>query len=75
MRSYQHTAFAVFERYDVLYGTDETDTGVGLGRRRRFLYLYRFSFSTTFLIVLVMDLRDSFVFSLVPTVMVFERIW
>jgi hypothetical protein len=25
--------------------------------------------------VLVMDLRDSFVFSLVPTVMVFERIW
>jgi hypothetical protein len=37
MRSYQHTAFVVLERYDTLYGGDKNDAGVGSGSRRRFL--------------------------------------
>jgi hypothetical protein len=37
MRTYQHTAFTVLDRYDILYGGQEGDAGVGTGRRRRFL--------------------------------------
>jgi hypothetical protein len=47
MRTYQHTAFTVLDRYDVLYGGHKSDAGVGSGRRRRFLDLYGFRFSTT----------------------------
>jgi hypothetical protein len=36
MRSYQHTTFAVLDRYDTLFGAHKTDAGVGSGRRRRF---------------------------------------
>jgi hypothetical protein len=36
MRNYQHTAFALHDRYDLLYGGNKSDAGVGSGRRRRF---------------------------------------
>jgi hypothetical protein len=74
MRTYQHTAFAVLDKYDILYGGDKNDAGVGSGRRRRFLDWYGFRFSTTFWNVFVIELRDSVVFSVVQTVMEFERI-
>jgi hypothetical protein len=37
MSTYQHTAFTVPDRYDILYGGHKSDAGVGSGRRRRFL--------------------------------------
>jgi hypothetical protein len=37
MRTYQHTAFNVLDRYDIMYGGHKSDAGVGSGRRRRFL--------------------------------------
>jgi hypothetical protein len=74
MRTYQNTAFAVHDRYDMFYGGHKSDAGVGPGRRRRFLDLYGFRFSTTLWNVFVIQLRDSFVFSVVQTVMEFERI-
>jgi len=36
MRTYQYTAFAVLDRYDILYGGHKSDAGVGSGRRLRF---------------------------------------
>jgi hypothetical protein len=33
MRTYQHTAFTVLDRYDIFYGGHKSDAGVGLGRR------------------------------------------
>jgi hypothetical protein len=36
MRTYQHTAFTVLDRYDVLDGGQKGDAGIGSGRRRRF---------------------------------------
>jgi hypothetical protein len=48
MRTYQHTAFTVLDKHDILYGGHKSDAGVGSGRRRRFLDLYGFRFSTTF---------------------------
>jgi hypothetical protein len=44
MRTYQHTAFIVLDRYDILRGGHKSDAGVGSERRRRFLYLYIFIF-------------------------------
>jgi hypothetical protein len=74
MRTYQHTAFTALDRYDILYGGHKSDAGVGSGRERRFLDLYGFRFSTTFWNVFVIEVRDSVVFSVVQTVMKFERI-
>jgi hypothetical protein len=74
IRSYQHTAFAVLDTYDTLYGTHKTDARVGSGCRRRFLDWYGFRFSTTLRNMFVIELRDSIVFSVVQTVMEFERI-
>jgi hypothetical protein len=68
MRTYQHTAFIVFDRYDILYGGQKSDAGVGSGRRRRFLYWYWFRFSTTLWKVFVIEVRDSVVFSVIQTV-------
>jgi hypothetical protein len=31
MRTYQHTAFAVFDGYDIVYGGNKSDAGVGVG--------------------------------------------
>jgi hypothetical protein len=36
MHTYEHTAFTVLDRYDILYGGHKSNAGVGLGRRRRF---------------------------------------
>jgi hypothetical protein len=47
VRTYEHTAFAVRDRYDILYGGHESDASVSSGRRRRFLNWYGFHFSTT----------------------------
>jgi hypothetical protein len=44
MRSSQHNAYIVLDRYDVLYTREETDAGVGSGRRRRLLDSYGFRF-------------------------------
>jgi hypothetical protein len=74
MRTYQHTAFTVFDTYDILYDGHESDAGVGSACRRRFLDLYGFRFSTTLWIVNVTELRDSVMFSVVQTILVFERI-
>jgi hypothetical protein len=74
MRTYQHTAFAVLERYDTFYGGHQSDAGVGSGRRRRFLDLYGFRFFMTLGYVFITELRDSVVFSVVQTVLEFERI-
>jgi hypothetical protein len=74
MRTYQHTAFIVLDRYDVLHAGHESDASVGSGRRRRFLDLCGFRFSTTLWNVFLIDLRDSVVFSVVKTFMEFERI-
>jgi hypothetical protein len=68
MRTYQHPAFAIVDRYDTLYCGHKSDAGVGSGRRRRFLHLHGFRFSTTFYSVFVTELRDSVVFSVVKTV-------
>jgi len=38
MRSYQHPAFTVLDKYDILYFGNKSDAGVGSGRRCRFLY-------------------------------------
>jgi len=37
IRTYQHTAFTVLDRYDILYGGHESDAAGGSGRRRRLL--------------------------------------
>jgi hypothetical protein len=73
MRKYQHNAFTVLDRYDILNGRHKSDAGVGSGRRRRFLDLYGFRFFTTMRTVFVTELRDPVVFSVVQTVMEFER--
>jgi hypothetical protein len=65
MRTYQRTAFAVFDRYDIFYVGNKSDAGVGSGRRRRFLDLYGFRFSTMLWHAFVIELRDSVVFSIV----------
>jgi hypothetical protein len=36
MRTYQHTAVPVLDRYDIFYGGHNRDAGVGSGPRRRF---------------------------------------
>jgi hypothetical protein len=60
---------------DMVYCTPDTsDASVGSGRRRRFFDWYGFRFSTTLWDVFVLELRDSIVFSVVQTVMEFERI-
>jgi len=71
MRTYQHTAFAVLDRYDIFYGGHKSDAGVGSGRRRQFLDWYGFRFFTTLWNVFVIELCDSVVFSVVQTVMEF----
>jgi hypothetical protein len=68
MRTYQYTAFAVLDRY-VFYGGHKSDADVGSGSRRRFLDWYGFRFSITLWNVVVIELRDSVVFSAVQTVM------
>jgi hypothetical protein len=67
MRTYQHTAFTVLDRYDILYGGQKRDAGVGSGRRRRFLDWYGFRFSITLWNVFVIEMRDYIVFSVVQT--------
>jgi hypothetical protein len=67
MRTYQHTTFALLDRYDIFYGGYKSYTGVGSGRRRRFLDSYGFHFSTTLENVFLIELRDSVVFSVVKT--------
>jgi hypothetical protein len=67
MRTYQHTTFAVIDRYDIFYGGYKSDAGVGSGRRYRFLNSYGFRFSTTLWNILI-ELRDSVVFSVIKTV-------
>jgi hypothetical protein len=67
-------AFTVRDWYDVLYTGDENDSGVGSGRRRRLLDRYGFCFSISLWNVSEIALRDSVVFSIVQTVMEFERI-
>jgi hypothetical protein len=74
MRTYQHTALAVLDRYDILYGGHKSDAGVGSGRRRRFLDWCGFRFSTTLWNVFEIELRDSVVFSVVKTVKVFKEL-
>jgi hypothetical protein len=74
MRNYLNTDFALLDRYDIFYGDLKSDAGVGSGRRRRFLDLYGFRFSITLWNVFAIELRDSFVFSVVQTVMEFQRI-
>jgi len=71
MRAYQHTAFSVLDRYDILYGGHKSDTGVSSVRRRRFLDWYGFRFSTTSWNVFVIKLRDSVTFLVVQMVMDF----
>jgi hypothetical protein len=74
MRTYHHAAFIVLDRYDILYDGHKSDAGVGSGLRIRFLDWYGFRFCTALWNVSLIELRDSFVFSVVPTVMEFERI-
>jgi hypothetical protein len=68
MRTYQHNTFVVLDRYDIFYGGYKSDAGVGSGRRRRFLDSYRFRFFTTFRNILLIELRDSVVFSVIKMV-------
>jgi hypothetical protein len=74
MRTYQHTAFTVLDRYDTFYGGHKSDAGVGSGRRRRILDSYGFHFSKTLWKVFITEPRDSVVFSAVQTVIEFEGI-
>jgi hypothetical protein len=67
MRTYQHITFTVLDRYDIFYGGYKSDAGVGSGRRRRFLDSHGFRFSTTLRDILLIELRDSVVFSVVKT--------
>jgi hypothetical protein len=62
IRTYQHTAFTVLDRYDILYGGHESDAAGGSGRRRRLLVWYGFCFFTTLWNVFVIELRNSAVF-------------
>jgi hypothetical protein len=55
-------------------GGHKSDADVGSGSRRRFLDSYGFCFSTTLRNVLLIELRDSVVFSIVQMIMKFERI-
>jgi hypothetical protein len=73
MRSKQHIAFKVLNKYDILYRGQKSDAGVGLGRRRRCLDFQRITLLHNVLNVLVIELRDSVVFSVVQTVMEFEN--
>jgi hypothetical protein len=68
MRTYQHPAFAIVDRYDILYGGHKSDAGVGSGRRCWFLDLYGFGFSTSLWNVSVIELRDSVGFLVAKTV-------
>jgi len=63
----QFTAFTFVVRYGILYAGHESNAGVGSVRWRRFLDLYGFRFSTKFQNVFVIEMRDSFVFSVVQT--------
>jgi hypothetical protein len=74
MRTYQQTVITLLDRYDIFQGLHKSDAGVGSGRRRRFLDLYGFRFSTTLWNVFVIELHDSVLFSVVQTVMEFERV-
>jgi hypothetical protein len=74
MRTHEHKAFAVLDRYDTFYGGHQSDAGVGTGRRRRCLDLYGFRFFMMLGNVFVIEMRDSVVFSVVETVLEFERI-
>jgi hypothetical protein len=74
MRTYQHTAFTVPDRYDIFYLGYNFDAGVGLGRRRRFLDLYGFRFSKKLRNMFLIEVCNFIVFSAVETVMEFEGI-
>jgi hypothetical protein len=74
MRTYQHTANIVLDRYDILNGRHKSDAGVGSGRRRRFLDSYGFRFTTTLWNVFVIELCDYILFQVVQTGMEFEAI-
>jgi hypothetical protein len=69
MRTYQHTAFTVLDRYDTLLGGFKSDAGVGSGLRRQFLDPYEFHFTTTLWNVFEVALRDLVLFSAVQTVL------
>jgi hypothetical protein len=58
---------------DTLYAEDKSDAGVGTERRRQFLNRHEFRFSTTLWNAFLIELLDSVVFSVVQTVMEFER--
>jgi len=72
MRTYQHKAFTVLDRYDILYAGHKCDAGVGSGRRRRFYRLIWSLLLHKFLKVFLIEVRDSVVLSIVLTVMEFE---
>jgi hypothetical protein len=69
MRTYQHTAFTVLDKYDIMIAGHESDAGVGSGRRRRFLDWCEFRFSATLSVVFLIELRDYIVFSVVQTIL------
>jgi hypothetical protein len=48
MRTHQHTAFNVLDRYDIFYAGHKSDASVGSGHWYRFLDWYGFRFSTVF---------------------------
>jgi hypothetical protein len=56
MCTYQNTASAIVQSYDIFYGGHKSDAGDGLGRR--FLDWYGLRFSTTLWNVFVIELSD-----------------
>jgi len=75
MRTCQHIAITVLDRYDILFAGNKSEAGVGSERRRRFLDWYGFLFSTTMWNVFVRELYDSVVFSAVHAVMELWNNW
>jgi hypothetical protein len=70
---HSHTLINIQQRFKY-HGGHKSDAGVGSRRRRRFLDSHGFRFSTTLWNEFLIELRDSLVFSVVETVMKFERI-
>jgi hypothetical protein len=57
MRTCQHIAVTVLDKYDILFAENKSDAGVGSGRRRRYLDLYGLRLSTTLWNVFVIEVE------------------
>jgi len=71
MHTYQHTAFTVLDKCDILYVGHKSNDGIGLGRRRRLIWI---SLLHNVVKRVLNRIVHSVVISVVQTLTEFERI-